>query len=306
MKAKDHPTPELLNDMLKRVQGGSLEALINTMLLRSLKRAEYRAENIGHSGLALDYYLHFTSPIRRYPDLVVHRLLKRLLKGGKGVGMSEWGEQFYPELQGRLSIMAKRASDCEQVATDAERENDHWKSCLLMKPKIGQKFKGTIQGFSQKAAFVRLDSPFVEVGVPLGSLGGEFHVDEYRTKATGMGGQVELPIGTKVLAEITSIDENLRRVSAWITEATVRDSRGKTVTFTPTLLGPASLREQDFVEPKRGRQREPRERGGARPSEGRPQRGSGARPKQSASGKVGKDLRKPKPPKGSVRVRRGR
>jgi ribonuclease R len=251
MKPKDQPTPELLNGLLDKIHGGPLEALLNTMLLRSLKRAEYRADNIGHSGLALDDYLHFTSPIRRYPDLIVHRLLKRSLRGGI----------FPPDLHGRLAILAKRASDCEQLATEAERENDRWKACLLMKSRIGEKFRGNIQGFSLKAAFIRLERPFVEVGVPLGALGCEFSVDEYRAKAVGAAGQIELPIGAQVLVEITSVDENLRRVSAWILEARARDAHGKTIVFTPTLAAPASLREADFVEP---RKEKPRGRGAAR------------------------------------------
>ena len=254
LRPKDKPTPELLNALLKKIHGGPLEMLLNTMLLRSLKRAEYSAENVGHSGLALSEYLHFTSPIRRYPDLVVHRLLKKLLKG----------EKFRDGLQSHLAILAKRASDSEQTATEAERENSRWKTCLLMKPKIGQKFQGIIQGFSSKAAFVRLDSPFVEVGVPLGALGGRFSIDEHRTKAVGMRGQIELPIGAQVLVEITSIDENQHRVSAWMLEAKTKDASGKTITFTPTLTGPTSLREADFVEAgPRGRTL-PRSRGRGR------------------------------------------
>jgi ribonuclease R len=237
MKPKDRPTPEHLNALLDKIRGGPLEAMLNAMLLRSLKRAEYSADNMGHSGLALDEYLHFTSPIRRYPDLIVHRLMKKLLRK----------EKMPIGLQGHLAMQAKRASDCEQLATEAERENQKWKSCLLMKNKIGEKFQGTIQGFSMKAAFVRLDSPFVEVGVPLSALGGGFSVDEHRTKATGLGGQAVLAIGTKVLAEITSIDESLHRISAWILEASAQDQNGKAIVFSPNLLGPTTLRESDFV-----------------------------------------------------------
>lgn len=238
MKQSDKPTPEFLNNLLDKVHGGPLETMLNAMLLRSLKRADYRAENIGHSGLALDDYLHFTSPIRRYPDLVVHRLLKKLLKK----------EAPPPELAARLAIIAKRASDCEQSATEAERENDRWKACLLMKTRIGERFQGYIQGFSQKVAFIRLERPFVEVGAPLGSLGCDFEVDEYRTQASGLEGQVKLPIGAKTTVEITSVDENLRRVSAWILEAKIQGPNGKITTFKPAITRPhKSLLKQRLI-----------------------------------------------------------
>ena len=81
LRVNEVPTPEVLNALLDKIRGGPLEVMLNTMLLRSLKRAEYSADNIGHSGLALQDYLHFTSPIRRYPDLIVHRYLRKILCG---------------------------------------------------------------------------------------------------------------------------------------------------------------------------------------------------------------------------------
>jgi len=295
LRAYDDPTPEVLNALLDKIRGGPLEAMLNTLLVRSLKRAEYSADNIGHSGLALDDYLHFTSPIRRYPDLMVHRLLRRALRGER-----------YPEgLHGHLTVIAKTCSDLEQTATEAERENDRWKTCLIMKTKLGHRFDGRIQGFSLKVAFIRLDAPFLEVGVPLGALGGAFTVDPNRTKAVGQGANVVLSIGDRVKVEITGVDEDLRRVSGWVVEATAQDGKGKVRSFVPSLAGPATLREADFVpEPRRpARTRTRTGSAEAAPAPGRAGRAP-SEPRAPRAAPTGRPPARTKPPKGSVRTGR--
>jgi ribonuclease R len=292
LRAYDQATPEVLNALLNKIRGGPLEAMLNTLLVRSLKRAEYSADNIGHSGLALDDYLHFTSPIRRYPDLEVHRLLRKALRG----------QQPPAGQHGQLAQVAKRCSDTEQTATEAERENDRWKTCLIMKTKIGHRFEGRIQGFSLKVAFVKLDAPFVEVGVPLGALGGGFSVDQTRTRAVGQGANVVLSIGDRVKVEITGVDEDLRRVSGWVVEAAAQDERGKARSFVPSLAAPVTLREGDFVaerNPRKGARDKGPARSGAPARPGAPSRpGAQSYPKPP---RTGRPPARVKPPKGSVR-----
>ena len=156
---------------------------------------------------------------------------------------------------------------------------------------------------------MRLDSPFVEVGVPLGALGGNFEVDQHRTKATGKSGQVVLSIGDKVKVEITGVDENLRRVSAWVVEAQAQDTKGKVFQFVPSLAGPATLREGDFVKERTsrsgGRAGTQRGRQEEKPPTGRPPRsvreaGRPSRPGQRPA-RPGDKPARTKLPKGSVR-----
>jgi ribonuclease R len=154
--------------------------------------------------------------------------------------------------------------------------------------------------------FVRLDSPFVEVGVPLAALGGNFVVDEHKSKAVGMRGQATLSIGDAVKVEIVGVDEDLRRVSAWVTEARGHDDKGKPFVFTPALVAPATLREADFVPEKRG----PRpDRGGARTERtGAPRAARRDAPSSATSGTsagrggYGSRDDRPRKPKGSVRA----
>ena len=131
--------------------------------------------------------------------------------------------------------------------------------------------------------------------MPLAALGGNFWIDEHRTKATGLRGTVVLTIGDAVEVEITAVDEDLRRISAWVTEAKAQDAHGKAFQFVPTLAAPATLREGDLEKPRRGRSQtqETRSRREAAPK---------GRPPKKARETAGKRREaSPKPPKGSVR-----
>ena len=144
--------PRALQTLLEEVEGTKEETVISTMMLRSMKQARYDAESLGHFGLAAEFYTHFTSPIRRYPDLVIHRIIREVLAGG---GLSEQRMEYLNE---RLPDIARQSSERERVAVDAERETDALKKAEYMVDKIGEEFEGIISSVTSFGMFVELDN----------------------------------------------------------------------------------------------------------------------------------------------------
>ena len=143
--------PRALQQILEKIKGKKEEKIISTVMLRSLMKARYSHENLGHFGLAANYYCHFTSPIRRYPDLVIHRIIKERLKG-----------EFKPERQKflkRFSVEAAKQSSLKEVeAQEAEREDENLRMTQYMQDKIGEEFDGIISGVTSFGIFVELDN----------------------------------------------------------------------------------------------------------------------------------------------------
>ncbi len=152
VKAATHVHPKALQNLLESVRGKREETVISYVTLRSLKQARYSAENLGHFGLSAKYYTHFTSPIRRYPDLIVHRILRELMID---VRMDENRRQNW---LARLPEIATHTSERERNATDAERETDLIKKIEFMQDKVGQTFDGMISGVTGFGFFVQLDN----------------------------------------------------------------------------------------------------------------------------------------------------
>jgi ribonuclease R len=162
--SKEKVTPSEIQKLLEACRGKPEERVINRVLLRSMKQAVYQPENIGHFGLASLCYTHFTSPIRRYPDLTVHRMLQRVIAGEK----PKLKER--EELSSYLVEAGKQTSERERTAMDAEREMVDLKKAQFMMDKIGEEFTGFITSLANFGFFVELDAYFIEGLVKLSSL----------------------------------------------------------------------------------------------------------------------------------------
>lgn len=152
-----------MNSLMAEVKDKPEQNMIETLAVRTMAKAVYSTDNIGHYGLAFDFYTHFTSPIRRYPDVMVHRLLQRYLEDGRSVNKEKY-EEF-----------CKHSSDMEQVAANAERSSIKYKQVEFMSDKIGQAFEGTISGVTQWGFYVELDESKCEGLVSMTELDDDFY-----------------------------------------------------------------------------------------------------------------------------------
>ncbi|HEX3028918.1 MAG TPA: ribonuclease R [Clostridia bacterium] len=197
--------PRALQDLLNKVKGKKEERIISTVMLRSLQKARYSNNNSGHFGLAAKYYCHFTSPIRRYPDLIIHRIMKESLKGFLN-------EQREEQLNDNLPEIARMCSERERAAEEAERETEDLKKTEFMKEHEGEEFVGIISGVTSFGMFVELDNT-IEGLVRMSSMEDDYYIyNEKQYCLVGERTRKTYRIGDSVRVMLSKADIASRRI----------------------------------------------------------------------------------------------
>lgn len=200
--------PAEFSKILKEVEGKPEEKIVSNMILRTLKVAVYDSENKGHFGIASQYYCHFTSPIRRYPDLFIHRIISKYLKND--YTMSEKQVEFYNKV---AESDAKQSSDREKIATQVERDSVDIKKAEYMSKKIGEQYEGIISGVTQFGVFVELENT-VEGLIRFENLGDEYYeYDADHKILIGERTKETFKIGDKINIEVVDANKQEKRIS---------------------------------------------------------------------------------------------
>jgi ribonuclease R len=218
LPASDVPiTSRQYQKLVAKTEGKPEERILSYLMLRSLKQARYSTDNAGHFALAAGAYTHFTSPIRRYPDLIVHRLLRAVLAA----------QASPPETE--LRSIAEECSQSERRAADAERELVEWKKVRFMAERVGEEFDGLIFSTTKYGLFVELADYFVEGLVPIDSLpGDQFTYHENVRKIVGKQSRREFSIGDRARVMLERVDANERKLQfSLVEEEPIRPRRRK-------------------------------------------------------------------------------
>lgn len=238
----------------KQLEGKAEERVLAYAMLRSLQRARYSAQNLGHFGLAAPVYTHFTSPIRRYPDLIVHRVLRGLLMAGDRYGTGSGGDLVGSEgraLQdnrdatasrsvpktrnvpkpisfGDLELMAEESSERERAADAAENEIDEWRKAVFMAERVGEEFDGMISNVRDFGFYVELDEFFIEGLVPVSSMIDDYYnFDERSHTLIGRSSRRKFRLGDRVRVRVDRVNVDRHLVDFSVVDASKPRSRKK-------------------------------------------------------------------------------
>ncbi len=199
--------PKVFSDILEDIKGKEEDMVISNLILRTLKVARYEAQNKGHFGIASKYYCHFTSPIRRYPDLYIHRIISNYINNNYNVS------EEYKEKENELAVKyAESSSEREKIAQKAERDSIDLKKAEYMQDKIGEKYEGIISGVTNFGVFVQLENT-VEGLIRFENLGNEyFEYDDMHKILIGEQTKKVYKMGDKVKIQVIEANKTLRRV----------------------------------------------------------------------------------------------
>jgi len=190
-----------INKLLYEVKGKSEQNMVEQLAVKSMAKAEYSANNIGHYGLAFDFYTHFTSPIRRYPDMMVHRLLTHYLNKGK------------PAMTNELNVKCKHSSSMEQRAVSAERASVKYKQAEFMKEKLGQIFDAVITGVTERGLYAEIVENKIEGMITMRDLDDDFYVfDEKNYCITGERRKKKFQLGDPIKVQIVKVSMQNRTI----------------------------------------------------------------------------------------------
>ena len=235
----DKPMPKHYAQLADKIADRPDRELIQTMLLRSMQQAVYEARNEGHFGLAYEHYAHFTSPIRRYPDLMVHRAIKAVLEGGAYAPQS-WNEA------------GVHTSACERRADEASRDVENWLKTYYMRDKVGEVFGGRISGMANFGLFVTLDDIYIEGLVHISDLGEDYF--NYRPEVMRIEGErsgIRFEMGDRVVVKVARADLDTSKIDL-------------------TLISGGSKGRKRAVSERAAEKEKPKKAGGRGKSEQRP------------------------------------
>ena len=203
----DDIKPKAFSQILEDVKGKEEERVVSNLLLRTLKVARYEAENKGHFGISSKYYCHFTSPIRRYPDLFIHRVISKYLASEYNIS-----ETMKEKFEKQAEKYATTSSECEQIATKAERESEDIKKAEYMQSKVGEEYAGIISSITSFGMFVELENT-VEGLVRLADMKDDYYIyDDINKQLIGKETGKTYKLGQKVNIEVVSADKQTRKI----------------------------------------------------------------------------------------------
>ncbi|PRY15012.1 RNAse R [Pontibacter ummariensis] len=203
----DGDISEELNNLTEEIEGKPEQSVLQNLAIRTMAKAKYSTEPEGHFGLAFDHYSHFTSPIRRYPDMMAHRLLQHYLDGGKSEDKEEYEER------------CRHSSEMEKRAADAERASIKYKQVEFMKDTIGNQYKGIVSGVTEWGIFVEIEENKCEGMVRLSDLNDDYYeLDANNYRIIGRQSKRIISFGDEVLVEVKSANLNDRTIDLELTE----------------------------------------------------------------------------------------